>query len=101
MAMVPQGGEFQGNPGTCGAEFPFRKVPPASIRTGCAPTLVNWRKLPLIHPTLRDRILSVAEAIALSGFGKDFIALGSLNERQQQIGNGVPYAIGKDDKKTP
>ena len=51
----------------------------------------------MIHPT-EDRILSVAEAIALSGFGKDFIALGSLNERQQQIGNGVPYAIGKTIK---
>lgn len=96
MAMVPQGGNFKAIPELAGQNSHsgrYRRLHP----DGLCPTLVNWRKLPLIHPT-EDRILSVAEAIALSGFGKDFIALGSLNERQQQIGNGVPYAIGKTIK---
>lgn len=96
MAMVPQGGNFKAIPELTGQNSHsgrYRRLHPDRL----CPTLVNWRKLPLIHPT-EDRILSVAEAIALSGFGKDLIALGSLNERQQQIGNGVPYAIGKTIK---
>lgn len=60
--------------------------------TACA--IVNWRKPPLIHPT-ENRTLSVAEASALSGFGEDFQFHGTLSERQQQCGNGVPYAIGR------
>lgn len=98
MAMVPQGGNFKNIPELADLNSHsgrYRRLHP----DGICPTLVNWRKLPLIHPT-EDRILSVAEAIALSGFGKDLIALGSLNERQQQIGNGVPYAIGKTIKNT-
>lgn len=57
------------------------------------PTIVNWRKLPLIHPK-ENRTLTVAEASALMGFGKDFGFYGSLNSRQQQCGNGCTLAIG-------
>ncbi len=39
------------------------------------------------------RSLSVAECSALSGFPKELKYLGSLDERQQQVANGVPYAI--------
>lgn len=93
MAMLPQGGNFKDIPELAGKNFHsgrYRRLHPDDL----CPTLVNWRKLPLIHPT-ENRILSVAEAIALSGFGKDFAVYGTLNERQQQVGNGVPYAIGK------
>lgn len=97
MKQVPQGGNFKNIPELAGCNSHsgrYRRLHP----DGLCPTLVNWRKLPLIHPT-EDRILSVAEAIALSGFGKDFEIHGTLNERQQQVGNGVPYAIGRTIKK--
>lgn len=58
-----------------------------------SPSIVNWRKPPLIHP-FYNRTLSVSEASALSGFDSDFRFYGTLAEKQQQCGNGVPYAIG-------
>lgn len=64
-----------------------------------SPTIVNWRKLPLIHPT-ENRTLTVAEASALMGFGKEFQFHGSLDSRQQQCGNGCTFAIGKLIKET-
>lgn len=93
MKQVPPGGNFKDIPELAGCNSHsgrYKRLHPDQL----CPTLVNWRKLPLIHPT-EDRILSVAEAIALSGFGKDFEVHGTLSERQQQVGNGVPYAIGK------
>lgn len=62
-----------------------------------APTLTNFRKtclLPPISSPNPNRILSVAEASALSGFPKEFHFLGTLGQRQQQVGNGVPFALG-------
>lgn len=64
-----------------------------------SPTIVNWRKLPLIHPT-ENRTLTVAEASALMGFDKEFQFHGTLSERQQQCGNGCTHAIGKLIKDT-
>lgn len=52
------------------------------------------RKPPLIHP-LEDRTLTVAEAKALQGLPKDFRVCGTLGQKQQQIGNCVPVAIGR------
>ena len=57
-------------------------------------TLVNYRKPVIIHPT-EDRILSVAEASALSGFDKDFVFYGSLSEKQMCCGNGVTFSLGQ------
>lgn len=56
-------------------------------------TILNFRKLPLIHP-IYDRMISVAEASALSGFDNHFRFVGTLDEKQQQCGNGVPYSLG-------
>lgn len=61
------------------------------------PALPNWRKA-IIMPPEGNRILSVAEAASLMGFDKNFKVLGTLNERQQIIGNGVPYSIGSTIK---
>lgn len=55
-------------------------------------SIVNWRKINLMPPA-GNRILSVSEASALMGFNKDFKFYGSLNSKQQQVGNGVTYAI--------
>ena len=99
MSYVPQGGNWKDIPeqyrtaGCTGAKkhsHCYHRL--KSDETACA--IVNWRKPPLIHPT-ENRTLSVAEASALSGFGEDFQFHGTLNERQQQCGNGVPYAIGR------
>lgn len=57
-----------------------------------AVTITNWRKVNLMPP-VGNRSLSVAEAAALMGLDKDFKFYGSLNDRQQQVGNGVTQAI--------
>ena len=57
-----------------------------------APTITNWRKVNLMPPT-GNRILSVAEAAALMGLDKSFRFFGSLNDKQQMVGNGVSQAI--------
>lgn len=58
-----------------------------------SPTLTNFRKTLLTHPT-RNTSLYVSEASAISGFDKDFVFKGTVNDKQQQIGNGVPFALG-------
>ena len=55
-------------------------------------TITNWRKV-LLMPPEGNRILSVSEAAAIMGLDKSFKFLGSLDERQQQVGNGVTQAI--------
>lgn len=96
MSFVPQGGNYKNIP----EEFQT----PSKNRHSCtyrrlaldepSPTIVNWRKPPLIHPT-ENRTLSVAEAKALQGLPGEFTVLGSLGEMQQQVGNSVPVAMGK------
>ncbi|MEE1255977.1 MAG: DNA cytosine methyltransferase [Lachnospiraceae bacterium] len=55
-------------------------------------TIVNWRKVNIMPP-IGNRILSVSEAAALMGLDKSFKFFGSLNDKQQQCGNGVTQAI--------
>ena len=55
-------------------------------------TITNWRKV-LLMPPEGNRILSVSEAAAIMGLNKNFKFLGTLDERQQQVGNGVTQAI--------
>lgn len=57
------------------------------------PTLTNFRKTLLTHPT-RNTSIYISEASAISGFDKDFVFKGTVNDKQQQIGNGVPFALG-------
>ena len=55
-------------------------------------TITNWRKVNLMPPE-GNRILSVSEAAAIMGLDKNFKFLGTINDRQQQVGNGVTQAI--------
>ncbi len=55
-------------------------------------TITNWRKINLMPP-VGNRILSVSEAAAIMGLDKNFKFFGSINDRQQQVGNGVTQAI--------
>lgn len=57
-------------------------------------TIVNPRKSMLLHPS-EDRMLSVRECARIMGLPDDFIFLGKLNERQQQVANGVPLELGR------
>ena len=66
-------------------------------------TIVNWRKVNIMPPlrflskdkdgNLIQRQLNCAEAKAIQGFSKNFKFFGSLNDIQQQIGNGVTRAV--------
>ena len=102
MSYVPQGGNWMNIPKnlwqpsyaigkTHSNTFRRLKLDEPSI------TLANFRKCNLIHP-IENRGLSVAEALAISGFNKDFRVLGSLSDKQMGIANGVPYYMGKTIK---
>ena len=56
--------------------------------------LVNWRKVNIMPPE-GNRILSVAEAAAIMGLDKFFQFYGNLNDKQQQVGNGVTQHIAR------
>ena len=59
-----------------------------------APTIVNFRKSMLLAPNY-DRVISVSEAAALMGLGRDFkFTGGTLSDKIQQVSNGVPFGIG-------
>ena len=94
MSYVPQGGNWKDIPyeishlGKHTHSAIYRRLE----ENGQAPTITNWRKSNITHPT-KNRVLSVAEAAALQGLDENFCFYGTLNERQQQCGNGVPQAI--------
>lgn len=66
-------------------------------------TLPNWRKVNIMPPEeflskdesgkLIQRQLNCAEAKAIQGLPKNYHFFGSLNDIQQQIGNGVTRAV--------
>ena len=68
-----------------------------------AVTITNWRKVLMMPPEeflsrdksgkLIQRQLNCAEAKAIQGLPKDYRFFGSLNDIQQQIGNGVTRAV--------
>lgn len=96
MQFVPQGGNY--------LDIPAEYRTESKNRHSCtyrrlswnepSPTIVNWRKPPLIHP-LEDRTLSVAEAKALQGLPGSYRIFGTLGQMQQQVGNAVPVAMGR------
>ncbi len=96
MSFVPQGGNYE--------SIPLEYRTGSKNRHSCtyrrlaldepSPTIVNWRKPPLIHPT-ENRTLTVAEAKALQGLPGDFNICGTLGQKQQQVGNSVPVALGR------
>lgn len=96
MSFVPQGGNFENIPEEYRTESKNRHS--CTYRRlsldAPSPTIVNWRKPPLIHPT-EDRTLTVAEAKALQGLPGHFRICGTLGQMQQQVGNSVPVAIGR------
>lgn len=96
MSFVPQGGNYTAIPEAY--QTPGKNRHSSTYRRLAwnepSPTLVNWRKPPLIHPT-EDRTLTVAEAKALHGLPGSFRVCGTLGQMQQQVGNSVPVAIGR------
>jgi len=54
----------------------------------------NYRKSMLIHPT-ENRGLSLREAARLQSFPDSYEFVGSLDQKQQQVGNAVPPLLAK------
>lgn len=97
IVHIPQGGNFMNIPenlrGKGVHSNSYRRL--SLDEPSC--TLTNFRKSQILHP-ICNRIISVAEALAISGFDKNFKVLGPLSDRQQQVGNGVPYNLGNTIK---
>lgn len=91
MAQVPQGGNYKYIKGMEHLDR-HSNVYRRLDENEPSVTITNWRKVNLTHPT-ENRILSVSEAAAIMGLDKDFKFYGSINDRQQQCGNGVTQAI--------
>lgn len=91
MAQVPQGGNYKyikemANLDRHSSTYRRLAWDEPSV------TIVNWRKVNLTHPS-ENRILTVSEAAAIMGLDKRFKFFGSINDRQQQVSNGVTQAI--------
>lgn len=91
MAQVPQGGNYKyikGMENLNRHSNIYRRLD----ENAPSVTITNWRKVNLTHPN-ENRILSVSEAAAIMGLNKNFKFYGSINDKQQQCGNGVTQAI--------
>lgn len=100
IAMVPEGGNWRDLPEEYWTKSVHSNMYRRLDRKKPSVAIANWRKYLLSPPRWDntgdwDRILSVSEASALQGFSKDFIFYGSMSAKQQQVANGVTYAIGK------
>lgn len=57
-------------------------------------TITNVRKSLILHPLL-NRVLSVRECARLFDLRDDYVFKGNLGQKQTQIANSVPIALGK------
>lgn len=99
ISMVPEGGNWRDLPEEFWTKSVHSNMYRRLDRRKPSVAIANWRKYLLSPPKWDDsgdwnRILSVSEAAALQGFHKDFVFYGSMNAKQQQVANGVTYAIG-------
>lgn len=101
MSYVPQGGNWTSIPNSV---YSYRKCTHSNVMRRLAwdevaPTIANVRKDNMMPPE-GNRCLSISEAAALMGLGKDFHFIGELASKQQMLANGVTQAIGKLVKNT-
>lgn len=99
MKYIPQGGNWMDIPKELWkSSYKVGKTHSNTFRRLCLDkpsiTLANFRKCNLIHPT-ENRGINVAEALAISGFNKDFKVFGTLADKQLGVANGVPYKMAK------
>lgn len=99
IALVPEGGNWRDLPEEMHTKSVHSNMYRRLDRNKPSVTICNWRKAVISPPRFDDsgywdRILTVAEAAALSGMDSQFEFLGKLSSKQQQVGNGVPVALG-------
>lgn len=94
IKYVKQGGNWKDIPEHLRSKGKFNNYFRRVSLDGHAPTLVNFRKSMILSP-VADRILSIREAAAIMGLSPYYKFLGTLNEMQQQVANGVTRALGR------
>jgi DNA (cytosine-5)-methyltransferase 1 len=61
-------------------------------------TMVNVKKFQILHP-IEDRVISIAEAMALQGIPEWYIPVGTETDQALQVANAMPprlaYYIAK------
>lgn len=100
ISLIPEGGNWENLPVELRTKSVHSNMYRRLDRNEPSVTICNWRKCVLSPPRYDnsgywDRILTVAEAAALSGLDGKFSFFGKLSSKQQQVGNGVPVALGK------
>lgn len=98
ISLVPEGGNWKDLPEELQTKGIHSNMYRRLDRNQPSVTICNWRKYLLSPPRYDnsgawDRILTIAEAAALSGLDETFTFCGKLSSMQQQVGNGVPYAL--------
>lgn len=98
ISLIPEGGNWKDLPKELQTKGVHSNMYRRLDRNQPSVTICNWRKYLLSPPRyddsgVWDRILTIAEAAALSGLDETFSFYGKLSSMQQQVGNGVPYAL--------
>lgn len=99
ISLIPEGGNWKDLPEELRTKGVHSNMYRRLDRNQPSVTICNWRKYLLSPPRYDDsgkwdRILSVAEAAALSGLDETFTFYGKLSSMQQMVGNGVPFSLG-------
>ena len=92
VKYIPQGGNYSNVPESIRPKGRHSNLYKRLSYDDLSITIVHPRKSKITHP-IEDRILSVRECARLQGMSDDFIYKGSLNSKQQQVCNGVPYQL--------
>ena len=99
ISLIPEGGNWKDLPEELRTKGVHSNMYRRLDRNQSSVTICNWRKYLLSPPRYDnsgrwDRILTVAEAAALSGLDESFTFYGKLSSMQQMVGNGVPFSLG-------
>ena len=102
IKTVPPGGNWENIPRKLmqvdgkynGIEHAHSMIYKRLLKNQPSITITNFRKGMMIHPT-QNRLFSVREAARIQTFPDDYIFMGGLSAKQQQVADAVPVILAK------